>query len=81
MGTRYHAIRFRRLRSSFLTRRWRAERRHPRGNRNCDICFRTFPAAAASIFSLTYLGLTARDLPKLTPEYLRKHAADENAPP
>jgi uncharacterized membrane protein len=40
-----------------------------------------FPAAAASLFSLTYLVLTARDMRKLTPDYLRKHAADEDAPP
>jgi uncharacterized membrane protein len=40
-----------------------------------------FPAAAASIFSLTYLVLTARDMPHLTPDYLRQHAADEDAPP
>lgn len=40
-----------------------------------------FPAAAASIFSLTYLGLSFRDMPKLTPDYLRKHAGDEDAPP
>jgi uncharacterized membrane protein len=41
----------------------------------------TFPAVAASIFSLIYLALTARDLPKLTPDYLRDHAGDEDAPP
>jgi uncharacterized membrane protein len=40
-----------------------------------------FPAAAASISSLTYLVLTARDMPKLSPDYLRKHAGDEDAPP
>jgi uncharacterized membrane protein len=40
-----------------------------------------FPAIAASIFSLTYLALTARDMPKLTPDYLREHAGDEDAPP
>jgi len=40
-----------------------------------------FPAAAASISSLTYLVLTARDMPKLTPDYLREHAGDEDAPP
>ena len=40
-----------------------------------------FPAAAASVFSLAYLILTARDIPKLTPDYLRQHAADEDAPP
>lgn len=40
-----------------------------------------FPSSAASVFSLTYLGLTARDLPKLTPDYLREHAGDEDAPP
>jgi uncharacterized membrane protein len=40
-----------------------------------------FPAAAASAFSLAYLILTARDLPKLTPEYLLEHAGDEDAPP
>ncbi len=40
-----------------------------------------FPAIAASVFSLAYLGLSARDLPKLTPEHLREHAGDEDAPP
>ena len=40
-----------------------------------------FPSIAASVFSLTYLGLTARDLPKLSPGYLREHAGDEDAPP
>lgn len=40
-----------------------------------------FPAAAASIFSLTYLILSLRDLPKLDPGYLRQHAGDEDAPP
>ena len=40
-----------------------------------------FPAVAVSIFSLTYLVLTARDLPRLTPDYLRDHAGDEDAPP
>ena len=40
-----------------------------------------FPAAAASVFSLVYLALTARDLPKLTPRHLRDHAGDEDAPP
>ena len=40
-----------------------------------------FPAVAASIFSLTYLVLTARDMPRLTPAYLREHAGDEDAPP
>lgn len=40
-----------------------------------------FPAVAASIFSISYLGLTARDMPKLTPDYLRGHAGDEDAPP
>lgn len=40
-----------------------------------------FPAAAASLSSLTYLVLTARDMPKLTPNYLREHAGDEDAPP
>ena len=40
-----------------------------------------FPVVAASVFSLTYLLLTARDMPKLTPDYLRQHAADEDAPP
>ena len=35
----------------------------------------------ASIFSLAYLGLTARDMPRLTPDYLRRHADDEDAPP
>lgn len=40
-----------------------------------------FPALAASAFSLVYLVLTAKDLPKLTPEYLRARAADEDAPP
>ena len=36
---------------------------------------------AAIVFSLLYLGLTARDLPKLKPAYLREHASDEDAPP
>src|SRR3569623_2544631 len=40
-----------------------------------------FPAIAASTFSLSYLGLTARDMPKLTPDYLRERAGDEDAPP
>ena len=40
-----------------------------------------FPAVAASVFSATYLILTARDVPKLTPDYLREHAGDEDAPP
>ena len=40
-----------------------------------------FPAVAVSIFSLTYLVLTARELPRLTPDYLRDHAGDEDAPP
>jgi uncharacterized membrane protein len=40
-----------------------------------------FPEVAASAFSLAYLVLSARDLPKLTPDYLRHHAADEDAPP
>jgi uncharacterized membrane protein len=40
-----------------------------------------FPAIAASLFSLIYLALTARDLRKLTPDYLREHAGDEDAPP
>src|SRR6185503_10479264 len=40
-----------------------------------------FPEVAASAFSLTYLVLTARDLPRLTPDYLRHHAGDEDAPP
>ncbi|HVY43877.1 MAG TPA: DUF1345 domain-containing protein [Hyphomicrobiaceae bacterium] len=40
-----------------------------------------FPAAAASVFSLTYLALTAHDMPKLSPDYLRDHAGDEDAPP
>jgi uncharacterized membrane protein len=35
----------------------------------------------ASVFSLAYLGLTARDMPRLTPDYLRRHAYDEDAPP
>jgi uncharacterized membrane protein len=38
-------------------------------------------AVAASVFSLAYLVLTARDVPKLNPDYLREHAADEDAPP
>ena len=40
-----------------------------------------FPAVAASIFSVVYLALTARDMSKLTPDYLRDHAGDEDAPP
>jgi uncharacterized membrane protein len=40
-----------------------------------------FPAVAVSVFSLVYLLLTARDMPRLTPDYLRDHAADEDAPP
>src|SRR5690349_17931538 len=40
-----------------------------------------FPAAAASIFSLSYLVLTAIDMPGLTSDYLRQHAGDEDAPP
>jgi uncharacterized membrane protein len=40
-----------------------------------------FPAVAVSVFSLTYLALTARDLPRLTTDYLRDHAGDEDAPP
>ena len=40
-----------------------------------------FPAVAASAFSLTYLVLTARDMPRLTPDYLREHAGGEDAPP
>lgn len=40
-----------------------------------------FPAVAASVFSLVYLGLTAWDMPRLTPSYLRKHASEEDAPP
>jgi uncharacterized membrane protein len=40
-----------------------------------------FPAVGASAFSLTYLVLTMRDVPKLTPDHLRDHAADEDAPP
>jgi uncharacterized membrane protein len=40
-----------------------------------------FPAVAVSAFSLVYLVLTARDMPRLTPDYLRDHAADEDAPP
>ena len=40
-----------------------------------------FPAIAASAFSLTYLVLSARDMRKLTPDYLRHHAGDEDAPP
>lgn len=39
------------------------------------------PALAATLFSLVYLGLTAKDLPTLTPDYLRQHAEDEDAPP
>jgi len=35
----------------------------------------------ATVFSLVYLGLTLRDLPRLTPDYLRRHAGDEDAPP
>lgn len=38
-------------------------------------------ALAASAFSLVYLALTARDMPKLSPDYLREHAGDEDAPP
>jgi uncharacterized membrane protein len=37
--------------------------------------------SAAIFFSIIYLYLTARDLPKLTPAYLRQHAGDEDAPP
>jgi uncharacterized membrane protein len=40
-----------------------------------------FPAVAASAFSAAYLALSARDLPKMTPDYLRAHAGDEDAPP
>ena len=40
-----------------------------------------FPSVAVSVFSLVYLVLTARDMPKLTPDYLRQHAGDEDAPP
>jgi len=40
-----------------------------------------FPAVAVAVFSLAYLALTARDMPKLTPDYLRAHAGDEDAPP
>lgn len=40
-----------------------------------------FPAVAAAVFSLVYLLFTARDMPRLTPDYLRKHASDEDAPP
>lgn len=39
------------------------------------------PTLATSVFSITYLALTARDMPKLTPDYLRQHAGDEDAPP
>lgn len=39
------------------------------------------PTIATSVFSIAYLSLTARDIPKLTPDYLREHAADEDAPP
>jgi uncharacterized membrane protein len=38
-------------------------------------------ALAASCFSLFYLALTIRDMPRLTPDYLRAHAKDEDAPP
>jgi uncharacterized membrane protein len=38
-------------------------------------------ALGAFSFSLLYLLLTARDMPRLTPDYLRKHAMDEDAPP
>lgn len=38
-------------------------------------------ASGASAFSLAYLCLTARDMPRLTPDYLRRHANDEDAPP
>jgi len=38
-------------------------------------------ALGASAFSLTYLCLTARNIPHLTPDYLRRHANDEDAPP
>lgn len=40
-----------------------------------------FPAVAAATFSLVYLLLTAGDMPRLTPEYLRKHASEQDAPP
>jgi uncharacterized membrane protein len=38
-------------------------------------------AVGASAFSLGYLVLTARDLPRLDPDYLRKHVDEEDAPP
>lgn len=38
-------------------------------------------ALGASAFSLAYLCLTARDMPRLTRDYLRQHANDEDAPP
>lgn len=40
-----------------------------------------FPAIAVSVFSLVYLVLTAKDMPRLTADYLRAHAGDEDAPP
>jgi uncharacterized membrane protein len=40
-----------------------------------------FAVTAASVFSLVYLMLTARDLPRLSPDYLRRRAGDEDAPP
>jgi uncharacterized membrane protein len=40
-----------------------------------------FPSVAASAFSLAYLVLVAFDLPRLTPDFLRKHASEEDAPP
>lgn len=40
-----------------------------------------FPAVAVSVFSFVYLVLTAKDMPRLTPDYLRTHAGDEDAPP
>jgi len=40
-----------------------------------------FPAVAASLFSLSYLILTAIDMPRLNPDFLRQHAGDEDAPP
>ena len=40
-----------------------------------------FPAVAVSVFSIVYLALTAHGMPKLTPDYLRSNAGDEDAPP
>ena len=40
-----------------------------------------FPAIAVSVFSIAYLVLMAKDMPRLTADYLRAHAGDEDAPP